>query len=53
MYHLDKFDRYYMSEKDLPMLDEPFMKGMLGGRKFDAELIPVDDGSVIDLGGGV
>jgi glyoxylase-like metal-dependent hydrolase (beta-lactamase superfamily II)/dienelactone hydrolase len=54
MYHLDKFDRYYMSEKDLFMLDEPFMKGMLGGRDFSkAQLLPVKDGDLIDLGGGV
>ena len=41
MYHLDKFDRYYMNEKDLPLLDAPFMKGMLGDRTFNAELMPV------------
>ena len=52
MYHLDKFDRYYMSEKDLPLLDAPFMKGMLGDRTFNAELMPVKDGDIIDLGGG-
>ena len=52
MYHLDKFDRYYMNEKDLPLLDAPFMKGMLGDRTFDAKLMPVKDGDIIDLGGG-
>ncbi len=52
MYHLDKFDRYYMSEKDKGMFDQPFMKEMMGGRTFDAQLMPVKDGDIIDLGGG-
>lgn len=52
MYHLDKFTRYYMSEKDLPLLNAPFMQGMLGNRTFDAALLPVKDGDIIDLGGG-
>lgn len=53
MYHLDKFDRYYMSEKDMAMFDEPFMKDMLGERDFSkAQLIPIVDGDIIDLGGG-
>lgn len=53
MYHLDKFERYYMSEKDYGMFGEPFMKQMLGDRDFSkSTMIPVKDGDIIDLGGG-
>ena len=38
--------------RTLPLLDAPFMKGMLGDRTFNAELMPVKDGDIIDLGGG-
>lgn len=53
MYHMDKFDRYYMSEKDLVMFDEPFMKEKLGDRDYSgSQIMPVKDGDIIDLGGG-
>ena len=53
MYHLDQFEKYYMNEKDLVMFDQAGLKGMLQGKDYShCELMPVVDGSVIDLGGG-
>lgn len=53
MYHLDQFDRYYMSEKDVFLLNGPRMKQAYGGKDYShAQLIPVQDGDIIDLGGG-
>ncbi len=53
MYHLDKFDRYYMSEKDKFLLDSERMMGLGGGKDYTRpELMPVKDGDIIDLGGG-
>ncbi len=53
MYHLDKFERYYMNEKDLVMFEEPGLQGLLRGKDYShCELMPVAEGSMIDLGGG-
>lgn len=53
MLHIDQFDRYYMSEKDQFMFDESEIRGMLGGRDYSrCELLPIEDGDIIDLGGG-
>ena len=53
MYHLDQFDRYYMSEKDVFLLNGPRMKQAYGGKDYShAQLMPVQDGDIIDLGGG-
>lgn len=53
LYHMDKFDRYYMSPKDQPLFDEPFMKDRMVGHDYASpKLIPIVDGDIIDLGGG-
>lgn len=53
MLHINKFERYYMSEKDKWMFDEPVTRGMLGNRDYSkCQLIPIKDGDIIDLGGG-
>ncbi len=53
MLHLDKFDRYYMSEKDVWMFESFEMKAMHRGRDYSrCELMPIKDGDIIDLGGG-
>ena len=54
MYHLDKFDRYYMSEKDKHLLGGSRLKEAYGGKDYSRpELMPIKDGDIIDLGGGV
>lgn len=54
MYHLDKFDRYYMSEKDKHLLGGSRLKEAYGGKDYSRpELMPIQDGDIIDLGGGV
>ena len=53
MYHLDKFDRYYMSEKDKHLLGGSRLKEAYGGKDYSRpELMPIQDGDIIDLGGG-
>lgn len=53
MYHLDKFDHYYMNEKDTFLLSGPRIKQAYGGKDYSgSKLIPVKDGDIIDLGGG-
>lgn len=53
MYHLDKFDRYYMSEKDRHLLNSDRLKEAYGGKDYShPELMPIKDGDIIDLGGG-
>ena len=53
MYHLDKFDRYYMNEKDLAMFEREDLAAGLKGKDFSGcELMPIKDGDIIDLGGG-
>ena len=42
MYHLDKFDRYYMNEKDLAMFEREDLAAGLGGKDFSGcELMPI------------
>ena len=57
MYHLPKFERYYMSAKDLQVLEMRYTKNPDLSEDEKAafakpELIPVNDGDIIDLGGG-
>lgn len=53
MYHADKFERFYMSPKDRPLLDIPVLKALAGNKEIDFNcMTPVEDGDLIDLGGG-
>lgn len=51
MYHLDKFERYYMNERDRPLLDGSRLRETYSKKDYSrAALLPIEDGSVIDLG---
>ena len=57
MYHLPKFERYYMSPKDACVLEMRYTKNADLPEEERAafakpELLPVNDGDIIDLGGG-
>ena len=52
MFHLDRFERYYMSGKDAPLLTTAVPAELAGSRDYlKPRLMPVQDGDIIDLGG--
>ena len=57
MFHLPKFDRYYMSPKDVCVLESRYTKNPNITEEMQKaygkpELMPINDGDIIDLGGG-
>ncbi|HPF86716.1 MAG TPA: MBL fold metallo-hydrolase [Candidatus Limiplasma sp.] len=53
MYHADRFGKFYMGKRDIPLLDG-FLRTMMPHSKTTADdVIPVEQGSTIDLGGDI
>lgn len=52
MMNSDCFDKFYLSEREMPLFDH-YMESMPRNTSVIEDVMPIKDGDIIDLGGGV